>query len=69
MLYVVVGLGMQKAMSGIRNVIFFWFHNFTKQNGCNGVGTLYREPLGEIVVHYDSIYKFEKKPRCEVYAV
>ena len=28
------------------------------------VGTLYREPLGGIVVHYyDNIYKIEKRPR------
>jgi len=24
------------------------------------VGTLYREPLGEILVHYDNVYKIEK---------
>jgi len=27
------------------------------------VGTYYREPLGEIVVHHDNIYKIEKGPR------
>ena len=47
-------------MGNIRNVVFFQFHDVTKQNGRTSVGTLYREPLGEILVHYDSIYKIEK---------
>ena len=45
-------------MSDIRNVVFFRFRDVTKQNDRNSEGTLDREPLGEIVVHYDSIYKF-----------
>ena len=47
-------------MSDIRNVIFFLFHDVTKQNDHTSVGTLYSEPLGEIVAHYDNVYKIEK---------
>ena len=32
----------------------------TTQNGCASVGTLYREPLGEVVVRYDSGCIIEK---------
>ena len=52
-----------RSMDDIRNVIFLQIHDVTKQNGRNSVGTLYREPLGEIVVHNDNIYKIEKGPR------
>ena len=45
------------------NVIFLWIHDVTKQNGHACEGTLYREPLGEIVVHCDNVYKIEKGPR------
>ena len=41
-------------MSDICNVIFLRFCDVTKQNGRISVGTLYREPLGVIVVYYDS---------------
>jgi len=27
------------------------------------MGTLYREPLGEIVAHYDNVYKIKKRLR------
>jgi len=37
-----------------------FFDDVAKQNGRNSVGTLYREVLGELVIRYDSIYKFEK---------
>jgi len=32
----------------------------TTQNGCTSVGTLYREPLGEVVICYDSGCIIEK---------
>ena len=50
-------------MDDIRNDVLFWFRDVTKQNGRASVGTLYREPrepLGEILVHYESGYKIEK---------
>ena len=50
-------------MDDIRNVVFLRIRDVTKQNGHACEGTLYREPLGEIVVHYDDIYKIEKGPR------
>jgi len=50
-------------MDDIHNVIFLWIRDVTKQNGRACEGTLYRESLGEIVVHYDSVYKIEKGPR------
>ena len=50
-------------MGDIRNAVFFQFRDVTKQNGRTSVGTLYREPLGEILVHYDNGYKIEKGPR------
>ena len=50
-------------MGDIRNVVFFRFCDVTKQNGRASVGTLYSEPLGEIVVHYDSVYKIKKGPK------
>ena len=37
----------------------------TKQNGHTREGTLYREPLGKMVVHYDNVYKNRK--RAEVW--
>jgi len=46
-------------MDDIRNVVFM----MSKQNGHACEGTLYKEPLGEIVVHYDNVYKIEKGPR------
>ena len=33
------------------------------QNCHDRVGTLYREPLGKIVVHYDNVYQIEKELR------
>jgi len=50
-------------MSDIRNVVFLWFCDVTQQNGRDSVGTLYREPLAEIVVHYNNVYKFQKRLR------
>ena len=47
-------------MDDIRNDVVFRFRDVTKQNGRASVGTLYREPLGEILVHYESGYKIEK---------
>ena len=47
-------------MDDIRNNIFWRFYDVTKQNGRDSVGTLYREPLGEVVVHYDSGCVIEK---------
>ena len=47
-------------MDGIHNVVFLRFHDVTKQNGLGSVGNLCRKPLGEIVVHYDSINEIEK---------
>jgi len=49
-----------RAMNDIRNKIFFQLCDVTKQNHCASVGTLYREPLGEILVQYDNVYKIEK---------
>jgi len=48
-------------MDNIRNVIFLQFCDVTKQNGRTSVGTLYREPLDEIVVYYDNIYQKSKR--------
>ena len=48
------------SMDDIRNDDLFWFRDVTKQNGRVSVGTLYRDPLGEILVHYESGYKIEK---------
>ena len=42
-----------------------WRH---KQNGCISVGTLYREPFGEIA-HYDNVYKIKKGPRSGIYSI
>ena len=50
-------------MDDIRNDVLLRFRDVTKQNGRASVGTLYREPLGEILVHYDNGYKIEKGPR------
>ena len=47
-------------MDDIRNDVLLRFRDVTKQNGRASVGTLYREPLGEILVHYDNGYKIEK---------
>jgi len=47
-------------MDDIRNDVLFQFRDVTKQNGRASVGTLYREPLGEILVNYESGYKIEK---------
>ena len=47
-------------MDNIRNDVLFRFRDVRKQNGRTSVGTLYREPLGEVVVHYESSYKIEK---------
>jgi len=48
-------------MDDIRNVVFLRFRDVTKQNGCASMGTLYREPLGEIVVYYDNVIKNQKR--------
>ena len=53
----------KQIMDDIRNDVFFRFRDVTKQNGRASVGTLYREPLGEMVVHYDNISKIEKKAK------
>ena len=50
-------------MDDICKVILLWFRDATKQNGHTSMETLYREPLGEMVVHYDNIYKIDKGPR------
>jgi len=50
-------------MGDIQNAAFFRFRDVTKQNGHASVGTLYREPLGEILVHYENVYKIKKGPR------
>ena len=55
-------------MVDIRNDIFFRFCDVTKQNGRTTVGTLYREPLRDILVHYGNVYKIEKG-QGEVYTV
>jgi len=47
-------------MDDICNIILLWFRDATKQNGRTSMETLYREPLGEMVVHYDKIYKIDK---------
>jgi len=52
------------SIDDIRNVVFLRFRDATKQNGHASVGTLYREPLREIVVCYDNIYKNQKGLRC-----
>ena len=49
-------------MGVIRNVIFLRFCDVTKQNGRANVGTLYRERFGEILVHYENVYKIKKGP-------
>ena len=53
-------------MSDIRNVRF---RDVTKQNGRDSVRTLYREPLGEIVVRYDNVHKIEKGGVCISYQI
>jgi len=54
-------------MDDIRNVVFLQIRDATKQDGraCEEtlLRTLYREPLGEMVVHYDNVYKTKKGPR------
>jgi len=47
-------------MDDICNVVFLRFHDVTKQNGSASVGTLYMEPLGEIVVYYNNVIKIKK---------
>ena len=47
-------------MDDIHNDILWWFSDVTKQNGRASVETLYREPLGEVVVRYDSGCIIEK---------
>jgi len=47
-------------MEDIRYVVFLQFCDVSKQNGRTSVGTLYRLPLGEIVVYYDNVYKNQK---------
>ena len=42
---------------------YCFMRDVTKQNGHASVGSLYREPLGEILVHYDNVYKIEKGSR------
>jgi len=42
---------------------------FTKQNDHDSVGTLYKEVLGELVIRYDSIYKFKKGLRWGIYNI
>ena len=56
-------------MGDIRNEVFFRFRDVTKQNSRASVGTLYREPLGDILVHYDSICKIEKGPRWGICSI
>ena len=48
------------SMGDIHNIIFFRFCDVTKQNGHVSVGTLFREPLGEIEVHHNNVYKIKK---------
>jgi len=52
---------MYGANDDICNVIFLRICDVTKQNDCAYEGTLYREPLGETVVHYDNVYKILKR--------
>ena len=59
----------QCLMCDFRSVVFFRFRDVTKQNGCASAGTSYREPLGEILVCYDNIYKIEKGPRWGIYSI
>ena len=47
-------------MNNIHNVTFLRFRDVIKQNGHDTVEILYRESLGEMVVHYDNVYKLEK---------
>ena len=47
-------------LDDIRNDVFLRFRDVTKQNGYTSVGTLYMEPLREIVVHYDNVHKIER---------
>ena len=56
-------------MDDIRNVVFLQTHDVTKQNGRACEGTLYRKLLGQIVVHYDNVYKIEKGPRWGIYSI
>jgi len=56
-------------MGDIRNVVFFQFQDVTKQNGHASAGTLYREPLGEILLHYNNTYKIKKGPRWGIYSI
>jgi len=53
-------------MDDIRNVVFLQFRDVSKQNDHASVRTLYRKPLGEIVVHYDNIYKNQKGLRYSI---
>jgi len=50
-------------MNDIQNDVFFWFCDVTKQNAYGSVGYLFMEPLGEILAHYDNVYKIKKEPR------
>jgi len=43
-----------------------WRH---KANGCTSVWTLYKEPLGEILVYHNNVYKSEKGPRWGIYSI
>jgi len=58
-------------MDDICNVVFLRFRDVTKQNSRTSVGTLYRGPLGEIVVCYDNVYKYQKglSMRIPLYAL
>jgi len=47
-------------MDDVCYIIFQRFPDVTKSNGPVSVVILYREPSGEIVVHYDNDYKIEK---------
>ena len=47
-------------MDDIRNDVFWWFRDVTKQNGHASVGTLYKQPLGEVMVRFDSGCIIEK---------
>jgi len=56
-------------MDDICNVVFLWFRNVIKQNSHASVGTLYGEPLGEIVIYYDNVYKNQKRLRWGAYSI
>jgi len=53
-------------MSAMSFLTDLWCH---KQNGHGSVGTLYREPLGEKVVHYDNVYKIKKGLKWGKYSI